>query len=128
MSRNINTASPTKTALEGKEVTQPESPDNYAAQIVKLIPTEIVGVYLGLQNLVSSLAEPTLYVTQLVFFVIILAITPFYLKTVGGITDKRQRMIAITSYCFGASHLADHSPTCSLNMILRYPQRSSAAH
>ncbi len=99
MSRNINTAPPTKTALEGKEVAQPESPDNYAAQIVKLIPTEIVGVYLGLQNLVSSLVEPTRYVTQLVFFVIILAITPLYLKTVGGITDKRQRMIAIISYC-----------------------------
>ncbi|MEO5563049.1 MAG: hypothetical protein ABIR18_06425 [Chitinophagaceae bacterium] len=100
MGRNINTASSTsKAALEGKETAQPETQDNYAAQIVKLIPAEIVGVYLGLQNLVSSLVEPTRYVTQFIFFIIILAITPFYLKTVGGITDKRQRMIAIISYC-----------------------------
>ncbi len=100
MSRNINTASSTsKEALEGKEIAQPEAQDNYAAQIVKLIPVEIVGVYLGLQNLVSSLVEPTRFVTQFIFFIIILAITPFYLKTVGGITDKRQRMIAVVSYC-----------------------------
>ncbi len=100
MSRNINTASSTsKEALEGKEIPQPEAQDNYAAQIVKLIPVEIVGVYLGLHNLVSSLVEPTRFVTQFIFFIIILAITPLYLKTVGGITDKGQRMIAVVSYC-----------------------------
>jgi hypothetical protein len=100
MGRNINTALPTsKTALEGKESAQGEAPDNYAAQIVKLIPAEIVGVYLGLQNLVDSLTEPTRYITQLIFFMIILGIAPLYLKRVGGITDKRQRMIAIISYC-----------------------------
>ena len=99
MSRNINVSSQAKTALEGKESANADTPDNYAAQIVKLIPAEIVGVYLGLQNLVSSLTEPTRYVTQFVFFIVILVITPFYLKTVGGITDKRQRAIAIISYC-----------------------------
>jgi hypothetical protein len=100
MSRNINTSkSASKVALEGSEVAAPEAQDNYAAQIVKLIPAEIVGVYLGLQNLVDSLAEPTRYVTQLIFFIIILGIAPLYLKRVGGITDKRQRIIAIISFC-----------------------------
>jgi hypothetical protein len=106
MGRNINAGS-SKPALEkkdglrveGREGVQTEEKDNYAAQIVKLIPVEIVGVYLGLQNLVSSLAEPPRYITQLVFFVVILCITPIYLKNVGGITDKRQRMIALISYC-----------------------------
>jgi hypothetical protein len=100
MGRNINIASSTsKQALEGKENDQSEAQDNYTAQIVKLIPAEIVGVYLGLQNLVDSLAEPTRYITQLVFFIIILAIAPLYLKKVGGITDNRQRIIAVISYC-----------------------------
>ena len=100
MGRNISIASAkSKLALEGKETGQPEAQDNYAAQIVKLIPTEIVGVYLGFQNLVDSLAEPSRYITQLVFFIIILGIAPLYLKRVGGITDNRQRMIAIISYC-----------------------------
>ena len=100
MGRNINaTSSKSKQALEGNEAVQQEAADNYAAQIVKLIPAEIVGVYLGLQNLVDSLTEPARYVTQLIFFIIILGIAPIYLKKVGGITDNRQRMIAIISYC-----------------------------
>jgi len=99
MGRNINVKSTAKPALEGKETDQREDQDNYTAQIVKLIPAEIVGVYLGLQNLVNSLEEPTRYITQLVFFIIILSIAPLYLERVGGITDKRQRMIAIISYC-----------------------------
>src|SRR5262245_114951 len=99
MGRNINTGSGSRSALEGKESGQSDQQDNYAAQIVKLIPAEIVGVYLGLQNLVASLTEPTRYITQLIFFVVILLIAFPYLKKVGGITDKRQRMIAVISYC-----------------------------
>jgi FtsH-binding integral membrane protein len=106
MGRNINGGSSTMALekkggmyVEGREGTQKEEKDNYTAQIVKLIPAEIVGVYLGLQNLVASLGEPSRYITQLIFFVIILCISPLYLKNVGGITDKRQRLIAIISYC-----------------------------
>lgn len=32
-----------------------ETPDNYVDQLVKLIPVEIVGVYLAIQNLLSTL-------------------------------------------------------------------------
>ncbi len=98
MSRNINIASP-KTALEENVALPQEGQDNYASQIVKLIPTEIVGVYLGLQNLVDSLTEPSRYLTQIVFFIIILGIAPTYLKRVGAIIERRQRVIAIISYC-----------------------------
>lgn len=100
MGRNINLASTAPgSPLEAKQTEDKEAADNYAAQIVKLIPTEIVGVYLALQNLINPVPEPTRFITQLVFFFIILAIAPLYLKTVGGITDKRQRAIAIVSYC-----------------------------
>src|SRR4051794_24733441 len=84
MGRNINTASSaSKPALEGKETGLSEVGDNYAAEIVKLIPTKIVGVYLGLQNLVNSLAQSARYVTQLIFFITILGIESLYLKSVG---------------------------------------------
>jgi hypothetical protein len=74
-------------------------PDNYVSQIVKLIPTEIVGVYLGIQNLLSSLTEPTRAYSQFVIFLVILGITPFYLKLAAAMTDKKQLLIAIISYC-----------------------------
>ena len=99
MGRNIITSPRQKSVLEGKEVAESNAQDNYTAQIVKLIPAEIVGVYLGLQNLVDSLEEPSRYLTQLIFFIILLGIAPLYLKRVAGITDNRQRMIAIISYC-----------------------------
>lgn len=86
-------------ARELPENSAAPSPDNYVSQIVKLIPVEIVGVYLGLQNLFSVLAVPARAFTQLTIFFIILAIAPFYLKFVGGITDSKQRLIAIVSYC-----------------------------
>lgn len=81
------------------ENASPATPDNYATQIVKLIPAEIVGVYLGLQNLFSSLADPIKAYVQIILFLIILFITPFYLKIVGGITDSKQRVVVIISYC-----------------------------
>lgn len=97
MGRNIVTQSSSES--KGFETATTAEPDNYAAQIVKLIPAEIVGVYLGLQNIFAPLADPTKAIVQIVLFLIILGIAPFYLKIVGGITDSRQRMVAVISYC-----------------------------
>lgn len=102
MSRNIVRASASGNAELNEEL--PNRPvannnDNYASQIIKLIPAEIVGVYLGLQNLFSTLPDPTKAIVQLILFLIILGIAPFYLKIVADITDSRQRMVAIISYC-----------------------------
>jgi hypothetical protein len=73
--------------------------DNYATQILKLIPAEIIGVYLGLQNLFSPLDASARFIAQVVIFIIILFLAPLYLRNTGGITDGRQRMVAIISFC-----------------------------
>lgn len=73
--------------------------DNYVSQIVKLIPTEIVGVYLGIQNTFLSLPEKERFIAQGLIFLIILVIAPVYLKKVAEIIDSRQRVISIISYC-----------------------------
>lgn len=75
-----------------------EEPDKYTAQIVKLIPVEIVGVYIGLQNQFSGSLDLSHTIMQVVIFVLILLITPFYLKTVGGITNSTQRLVSILSF------------------------------
>lgn len=97
MGRNI-VPQRTRTTQELPESSTPVTPDNYASQIVKLIPTEIVGVYLGLQNLFSSVTNPTQAFVQGILFLVILGITPFYLKSVAGITDSKQRTVSILSY------------------------------
>ncbi|MDB5144523.1 MAG: hypothetical protein JWQ66_3236 [Mucilaginibacter sp.] len=101
MGRNIITITPRATAPESLTAGNPPATaaDNYASQIVKLIPTEIVGVYLGLQNLFFSVADPARVIAQSVVFVAILAVTPLYLRNAAGITDAKQRMVAICSYC-----------------------------
>jgi hypothetical protein len=78
--------------------TAAETPDNYTAQIVKLIPTEIVGVYLGIQNILSGLTQPVQAIVQGIVFLAILAIAPVYLRRVGGVTDSGQRTISLISY------------------------------
>src|SRR4051794_31227906 len=111
MSRNIikrQTAS-----LEGVDDTgnQP-TPDDYASQIIKLIPTEIVGVYLGLSGLFAAKEGTTddgdlkiVFIAQSISFLVILVITPFYLKKAANITDKAQRDVAFISYIVWAISL-----------------------
>lgn len=103
MGRNIVNQSVTITE-EGAETTK-ETPDNYVTQIVKLIPAEIVGVYLGIQNLLFKLDDPSKSYIQIVIFILILAIIPKYLERVGGITDPNQRMISLISYIIWAISL-----------------------
>lgn len=86
---------------------QAQNPDNYAAQIVKLIPVDVVGVYLGISNLVAGqqIAEPALTTIQTVVFAIILLITPLYLVRVAGVTNRSQIIVATVSFFIWAVSL-----------------------
>ncbi len=97
-------------------------PDNYSAQIIKLIPADVVGVYLGISALIStqgSISDHVSMILQMVTFVLILIITPFYLWKAAGITDKIQITIATMSFIIWAISLGgpfelllkDHLPS-----------------
>ena|SRR5687767_7520785 len=104
MGRNI--ISHPNTADQRREViTSAEPADNYASQIVKLIPVEIVGVYLGISNLIDGqkITDPST-IQWLVFFAILI-ITPFYLKRVAGIHGSRQIIVATISFIIWALSL-----------------------
>ena len=51
--------------------------DNYINRVVKLIPAELVGLFLTLENILKSSSETTLLIHWLVF-IIILILTPLY--------------------------------------------------
>lgn len=120
MGRNIVTQKQLATITQAGQEPPTQKPDNYAAQIVKLIPVEVVGVYLGISNLVAGqqIAEPALTVIQSVVFVLLLAITPFYLWRVAGVSNRPQIIVATVSFFVWAvslggpfeSALKDHLP------------------
>ncbi len=108
MGRNILLRRSTTLAQREGDTAPTEQPDNYAAQIVKLIPVEVVGVYLGISNLIEGQqitdAATNQTVQWIVFFTILL-ITPFYLHRAAGVTDKAQLWISTLSFIVWALSL-----------------------
>jgi hypothetical protein len=88
MSRNIIT----KRAITTLGVEQTPKEDPYVSKIIKLIPADIISVYLAVFNIVKSNNQnadgnSTL---QWIVFGLLLAITPFYFKKVAQINTTKQ--------------------------------------
>jgi len=107
MGRNIITAQKIVAMTTAGNPVPAQQPDNYASQIVKLIPVEIVGVYLGISNLIDTQKIPEPYLTpiQSTVFILILLITPFYLFKAAGVKDKTQIIVATVSFLVWAISL-----------------------
>jgi len=102
MGRNIvTTRQPVSLNVQSdQQAAAPQTPDNYATQIVKLIPVEIVGVYLGVNNLIAGQE-----LIQWIIFVVILTITPFYLVRVAKVSDRTQVIVSTVSFIIWAISL-----------------------
>jgi len=74
--------------------------DPYVSKLLKLIPAEIIGVYLAVFNIISlgKQAEAKNTALQLIVFGLILLITPFYLKKVAKINTARQIIFCMVSF------------------------------
>lgn len=78
--------------------TQKEDP--YVSKIIKLIPSDIISVYLAVFNIIKSTnqnAEGNSTLQWIVFFLILL-ITPFYLKKVAQIKTTKQIIFCTVSF------------------------------
>jgi hypothetical protein len=96
MGREIIT---TKLARLPRMQAAPE-PDPWAAKVLKLIPGDIVSVYLAVFTLVQSQGgenDQTRLVQWIIFGVIAL-IAPFYLRKVANIQSKRQIVLIEISF------------------------------
>ena len=100
MGRTIINEKPVSPHAQGLNLPQQSGEaDSYATKIVKLIPADIVAVYLGLQSLFSGItAEGTRFGFQLGVFLIILVLAPFFLRRVAAVTDNRQVVVIVISY------------------------------
>lgn len=73
------------------------TPNDYKDRLVKLIPSEIVTAYITLQGLISGEKDnKTLYIA--IAFISLLILTPFYLKSVSGVSKTGQ--IIFTTLAF----------------------------
>lgn len=81
--------------------------DPYTSKIIKLIPADIIGVYLGVFNIIKSSSENQVNnnTLQWIVFGLILIITPFYLKKVAGVIGTRQIAFSTLSFVVWAFSL-----------------------
>lgn len=96
MSRNIIT----KREITTKDAKTDHPEDPYVSKLIKLIPADIVGVYLAVFNLldIGGQGNSGNKSIELIVFSLILIITPFYLKRVAGITTARQIIFCTVSF------------------------------
>ncbi len=66
--------------------------NNYLQILLKLIPSEVIAVFVFIQGVMPHLLTPHLIVTAL-----LLAITPLYLARVMGVTSRPQLVISTLS-------------------------------
>lgn len=99
MSRNIISKSSEIGVLN---VDKRNEEDAYVSRIIKLIPAEIVSIYIAVFNLIkSSKANPSgSEILQWIVFVLMLVITPFYLKKAAKIRATKQIVFCTLSFVF----------------------------
>lgn len=66
--------------------------DQYFSEIIKLIPADIISVYLAVFNIIKSNNQNpgNNHILQLIVFGIFILITPFYLKKIAKIISPKQ--------------------------------------
>jgi len=106
MSRNI--IAPQKRVLVASDADVPfksaatppaADQDTYTSKIIKMIPADIISVYLGVFTIIKNTDAQTSHtILQWIVFGAVLLITPFYLWKVAGITSKKQVMVCTLSF------------------------------
>jgi len=91
----------TKKRLRQIGVAAAPEEDKYTSKIIKLIPADIISVYLAVFSLIKSQGQNSKgnHTLQWIVFVIIAIITPFYLKSVAKIESAKQIVLCFISFC-----------------------------
>lgn len=84
---------------------QPANPagDSYNDRLVKMIPSDVVALYLACNTAVSTF-HGTSSTYWIVFFFILL-ILPFYLKRIAGVTETMQIVVMTINFVLWCSTL-----------------------
>jgi hypothetical protein len=102
MGRSVVTVAPTDTgpktrAAPGDASRSAPAVDDYSDALLKLIPAEVIGVYLAMQSVISNSAEPGIWANEVVFLFGLFS-TYFYLHVVSGVKSARQLWVSIGAF------------------------------
>lgn len=85
----------------------PPSGDGYADRLMKLIPGEVIGVYLSMITLLKHSADPVASGVPWAVFVFGAAATLFYLRITLKVRNRRQLALSVGSFCVWAFTLGE---------------------
>jgi hypothetical protein len=71
--------------------------NNFRQRLIKMIPGEIVAAYLACNTAIAQFGDDN-PLTHWIVFGIMLALTPFYLKKIMGVTDPVQIIIMTIAF------------------------------
>lgn len=102
----------TRSQLSSLDNSAQQDPDSYSSKIVKLVPADIISLYLGLATIVKAFAgkqdgqsqpgDPARVYWGI--FILILVLTPWYLKRTSDL-DTKQIVISMASFAVWALSL-----------------------
>ena len=102
MGRSVVTVVPTDTGPKTRGAPGDSSRsapvlDDYSDALLKLIPAEVIGVYLAMQSVISNSREEDMWANEVVFLFGLFA-TYFYLHVVSGVRSARQLWVSIGAF------------------------------
>lgn len=74
--------------------------DNYQSKLLKLIPTEVIGVYIFINGVIQSsdIEKQTLIIVQYIVISILFIVNPVYLRYAANVTNKKQLIICTIGF------------------------------
>ncbi|PCI64534.1 MAG: hypothetical protein COB38_12610 [Gammaproteobacteria bacterium] len=116
MGRSIITAAPATTVASragpGSEAQAAPAADGYSDALMKLIPAEVIGVYIAMQSILINATPKSNWVAFLVVFMFGVFATYFYLRVSLKVTNKLQLGLSVGAFCVWAYSMVP--PECPL--------------
>ena len=128
MSRQIITSDDAKAESERAHTAAARSsvpappPDRYKDRLVKLIPSEVVAVYLFISGLVAATDQTQVPQGPLLtlVFLVLLALTWPYLSRIAGVSNRTQLAISTVAFAVWVFSLGGPFPYLMGQLGLRY--------
>jgi hypothetical protein len=106
MGRSIIKAVPVATVASragpGSEIQAVPETDGYSDALMKLIPAEVIGVYLAMQSILINATPKPDWIAFLVVFMFGIFATYFYLRVSLKVTSKLQLGLSVGAFCVWA--------------------------
>lgn len=106
MGRSIITTAPAATSAArsapGSDVQKTREVDSYSDALLKLIPVEVIGVYLAMQSILINATPKPNWIAFLVVFMFGVFATYFYLRVSLKVTNKLQLLLSVGAFCVWA--------------------------